>query len=364
MSGKLRHLFPGGNTAYGFHSYYDHLIPADANKVFMLKGGPGVGKSSFMRRIGDELLKRGFDVEHHHCSSDPRSLDGMALQKEGIALLDGTAPHIVDPKYPGAVDEIIHLGDYWNELVILENRAAIITMTQEISRLFRRAYGYLRGAKVYQDEYISYYADANALDKGALNALARDLEQKFLPNEVHPHAPKERHLFASAITPDGEVNYLDSLFADCDSLVALEAMPGAGAEYVLDHLAGAIAVRGLKAELFHCALDPKRIEHILVPELELGITISREPHRYRGKVSVVEDLNSLVSQKRLALYRRDMERAQKDSAYALETAISFILRAKTLHDDLENFYVPHMDFSAVNECRDRTLARILNFAAR
>ncbi len=183
-----------------------------------------------------------------------------------------------------------------------------------------------------------------------LSALARDLEQKFLPGEGPRSAPQERHLFASAITPVGEVNYLDSLLADCDSMVALEAIPGAGAEYVLDHLARAIAVRGLKAELFHCALDTKHIEHILVPELELGITISREPHRYRGKVSVVEDLNS----------RRDMERAHKDSRYAMETAIGFILRAKTLHDDLETFYVPHMDFAAVNECRDRTLERILS----
>jgi hypothetical protein len=88
-------LFPGGNTAYGFYSFYHHLIPDDSNKIFMIKGGPGVGKASFMKRIGEELRERGLDVEHHHCSSDPRSLDGVALQKEGIALLDGTAPHRV-----------------------------------------------------------------------------------------------------------------------------------------------------------------------------------------------------------------------------------------------------------------------------
>jgi len=115
----------------------------------------------------------------------------------------------------------------------------------------------------------------------------------------------------------------------------------AGGEYVIDHLARAISSRGLAAELFHCALGPKRVEHILVPELELGITISCDPHKYRGKASIVEDLNSLVNQKRLALYRRDMERAHRDSRYA-----------------------PNMAFWAVNVCRENTLKRILNILVR
>jgi len=34
-------------------------------------------------------------VEYHHCSSDGNSLDGVALPDQGIALLDGTAPHRV-----------------------------------------------------------------------------------------------------------------------------------------------------------------------------------------------------------------------------------------------------------------------------
>jgi len=104
--GRLVKVFPGGNTAYGFHSFYDYIIEPDATRIFVIKGGPGVGKSTFMRKIGETLLEQGFDCEYHCCSSDNGSLDGLVIPAIRVALLDGTAPHVVDPKNPGAVDEI------------------------------------------------------------------------------------------------------------------------------------------------------------------------------------------------------------------------------------------------------------------
>jgi len=37
----------------------------------------------------------GYDVELFHCSSDPSSLDGVVMPGIGVALMDGTAPHMV-----------------------------------------------------------------------------------------------------------------------------------------------------------------------------------------------------------------------------------------------------------------------------
>ena len=48
--GKSRDLFPGGNTSLGFFSYYNNIISQEeANRIFVIKGGPGVGKSTFMK---------------------------------------------------------------------------------------------------------------------------------------------------------------------------------------------------------------------------------------------------------------------------------------------------------------------------
>ncbi|WP_238473238.1 ATPase [Desulforamulus profundi] len=77
--GKLKKVFPGGNTSRGFFSYYDHIINPDATRILVIKGGPGVGKSTFMRYIGEKMLDLGYDVEYHCCSSDNGSWTGFAF---------------------------------------------------------------------------------------------------------------------------------------------------------------------------------------------------------------------------------------------------------------------------------------------
>lgn len=94
MSGKgmVKKVFPGGNTCRGFYSFYDYIIGSEAARIFVIKGGPGVGKSSFMRFIANEFVENGYDVELHHCSSDNNSLDGVVIPAAKVALIDGTAP--------------------------------------------------------------------------------------------------------------------------------------------------------------------------------------------------------------------------------------------------------------------------------
>lgn len=55
----------------------------------------------------------GESVEYYYCSSDTSSLDGIVLKHSGTAILDGTSPHTTDPAYPGAVEEIINMGDFF-----------------------------------------------------------------------------------------------------------------------------------------------------------------------------------------------------------------------------------------------------------
>ena len=90
---RVKKVFPGGNTSQGFHSFYHHIIPLDATRIFVMKGGPGVGKSTFMKTIAESLLAQGYSVEFHCCSSDNDSLDGIVIPQIGIAMIDGTAPH-------------------------------------------------------------------------------------------------------------------------------------------------------------------------------------------------------------------------------------------------------------------------------
>lgn len=95
MKGKIKNVFPGGNTSQGFYSFYQYIISQDtARRKICIKGGPGTGKSTLMKKVGEFFNLKGYDIEYHHCSSDNNSLDGVVIKGLNIAIVDGTAPHV------------------------------------------------------------------------------------------------------------------------------------------------------------------------------------------------------------------------------------------------------------------------------
>ncbi len=108
-------FFLGANSPQGFYSLYSQLGQADDTFDFIvLKGGPGVGKSTFMKQIGRQAEKQGLEVEYIRCSGDPRSLDALLLPQLRTVIADGTGPHVIEPKYPGAVDRYVNLGRFYD----------------------------------------------------------------------------------------------------------------------------------------------------------------------------------------------------------------------------------------------------------
>ena len=73
-------LFAAANSGKGFCSFYGEIFsPERTERRYLIKGGPGTGKSSLMRRVAGEAEKRGYGVEYYRCSSDPTSLDAILI---------------------------------------------------------------------------------------------------------------------------------------------------------------------------------------------------------------------------------------------------------------------------------------------
>lgn len=359
--GSVRRIFPGGNTPQGFHSFYDHITPPDTNKIFVMKGGPGVGKSTFMKKIAEELVDRGYDVELLHCSSDNNSLDGVRIPAIGVTLVDGTAPHVVDPRNPGAVDEIVHLGDYWDESALRAHREDILKVNREVGRLFARAYDNLRAAKAFHDELESYYRPA--INVQWLNSKTEELLVEVFGSKRLNKAGLERHLFASAITPEGPKNYLDTLVGPMARRYIWTGAPGTGKTTMIRKLAEAAVQKGYHVEFFHCPMDPGRIDHALIPELHLALASSIEPHTFTTELGdVVIDTDAYIDRTLLVPYLEDMVAARQSYEAAFARAVDFLKRAKAMHDLLETYYVPSIHFDQVEARRQRVLERILELA--
>ncbi len=343
-----RHMFPGGNTSRGFFSYYQYILPQNiAEHIFILKGGPGVGKSTFMKKIAQKAAQSDFDVEFMHCSSDPNSLDGIVIPQKKIAILDGTSPHVVDPKYPGAIDEIINLGDYWNDEGIKNHKKQIMAESSEISRIFQRAYRYLAASALIHANLEEIYSMAS--DKGQVNKISTAIIEKIFDKDtIADTEGSYRKLFASAITPDGLKNYLPTLLNTNEKII-LKGNPGTGTERILSAIADAALARGYYTEIYHCALLPDKPEHVIIPDKDISITVSNKYHTVPVGEYGCYNLDQFLNKKITENYEDYLQYNQLEFEGLLNRAIFTINSAKKLHDSLENCYIPYMNFDKVNQ---------------
>ncbi|MEG1608450.1 MAG: ATPase, partial [Clostridia bacterium] len=83
----MNKYFAGGNTPFGFVSYFENIFDyARGGKLYILKGGSGVGKSTFMKEFSKLLTDRGNDIDYYYCSGDSESLDGIFCKKLNIGM--------------------------------------------------------------------------------------------------------------------------------------------------------------------------------------------------------------------------------------------------------------------------------------
>ena len=143
---KVR-FYLGANAPTGFYSLYDQLIdPAEAAGIYILKGGPGCGKSTLMRRVAAKAEKQGLQVEYIPCSGDPESLDAVIFPEKKMAIVDGTNPHVVEPKYPGVVEQYVNMGLCYDRTGLGDVRAEIMAAMKGYKACYARAYRCLDAA--------------------------------------------------------------------------------------------------------------------------------------------------------------------------------------------------------------------------
>ncbi|MBR2477061.1 MAG: ATPase [Clostridia bacterium] len=355
FKGSEKHFFLGGNTPKGFYSYYDYLLPQEsARKIYCIKGGPGTGKSTLMKKVAEAAKKKGADVEFAHCSSDPDSLDGVIIRPANIALVDGTSPHIVDPKTPGAVDTLLNLGSFWDEDALRRHKDGIMKANERIREHFGRAYVYLAAARILHDDAEKICRES--IKNNAHSAFEENiLYREFAEIPISDAKGNVRKLFASGITPKGMVDYSQTLFEGYKTYT-LKGYVGDTLHRICD-----IAInRGFNVEAYYCPFAPdKRIDHLLIPKLNLAFTVSNKFHSYEN--GEVVDFTDSSSKYILETHKAEREFALAETDRLINQAISAITQAKQYHDELEKYYIPAMDFGKIDEICEKTVKEVLEF---
>ena len=94
--GRVYKRFFGASTPDGSVNYIENLTKPIKNRYF-IKGRPGTGKSTFMKKILRKLQDFDYDCEIYYCSFDKNSLDMVLVPELSVCVFDSTAPHELFP---------------------------------------------------------------------------------------------------------------------------------------------------------------------------------------------------------------------------------------------------------------------------
>ena len=331
--------FLGANTPEGFRSEYGTLQrDSRIERLLIVKGGSGCGKSTLMKTLAARAEDCGLRVERILCSSDPDSLDGLVIPGVGLALVDGTAPHVVEPALCGCGANYINLGRYYRESELRALAPAIRTAKAANAACYAPAYGCLRAAASLSR------SRRQLLGQERIRAVTEEALRQLLDAELPQNAEpgRERRVYLSGVTPEG--------------LLSLPVGEGRIWAILDGHGAGGGLIRTLADRWREAGEDVVLAMDPLDPDNPAGVLL---PGRGQGWLRV----HPAFSEPRQAMLRLDLDAALEDGLSdalragmrelkvmehrLLRQAVGWLRQAKAHHDLIEELYRPAVDFAGV-----------------
>lgn len=350
--------FLGANTPQGFVSFFDELYnPYRSCKAFIIKGGPGTGKSTFMKKLDQAAIENDLERELVYCSSDPDSLDGIILPEKGISFADGTSPHVLEPKFPGAAENIINTGEFWDKDKLFYQQDEIRTLTLENSIHHRRSAKYLSAAGSINDDSLrltSKYIDTDKIDGFALRFASREL-----PKKKGAAPGKKQKRFISAITPKGLVFLDGTVSALATRVIGIDDEYTLASSILTDRI-GEIGVKnGYDVIFCYCPFKPKmQCEHIIIPQAKLAILTLKSAHKTNIQCDRVIHAKRFIYDE-ISKYATSLRFNRRLVKELSAEAVTALIQAKSVHDKLEKIYVQAMDFDSLDKYCDKLIKSLI-----
>jgi hypothetical protein len=342
MNGQSIRTFLSANTPGGFVSLYEPFIK---NKItYIIKGGPGSGKSSLMKKVASEAFSRKMFTEYIYCSSDPDSLDGVSIPDLNTILADGTPPHVLEPPVPGAAGGIVNLSCCWDEKKLRFARTDIEQLKEEISKCFSQCYKYLAAAG-------SVSADiSDCVSQWLLNDKIEKYTGNFIKKHFYKNPDKNKgdtyKRFLSGVTPKGYITFKDTIYTLCDYVYVFTDRYQISS-YILNIFADAAIKNGHDVYIFNDPIRPGEPEHLAIPSLNIAFVTSNKLHCFEPSKTHRINLKRFLNED-VDLSSNRLNFARRIQRMCIDKAIDAVKKAKALHDDLEEYYIDSMNFKEVN----------------
>jgi hypothetical protein len=335
-----RRYFAASNSCRGFISYFPVCFGPQngVQKLYIIKGGPGTGKSRFMRDVAEYAAARGADVTCYYCSSDAASLDGVILTvgNRRIALVDGTPPHVCEPTVPGVREELVNLGVFWNTELLHKHTRDILRLCQEKNTAYTRAYRYFAACgemRAVADERMSACV---------LQDKIESLAERLLRDQPTGDGFVEIPALRRAVCMTGE-RCFDTFEREANRIVWLSDYYGIASKMTAALLERSRA-RRLRVLVSYDPICPEQIDGLFYPDT--GRCVTAEKGEPTVESARVISMRLYVDANALRTARADVREAIHLADQLKAGALKSLLHVADSHFALERIYGAAMDFSA------------------
>lgn len=337
--------FGGLNNADGFHSFFGELTEG-LSYLYVIKGGPGTGKSYFMKLLLREAEKNRLAAEPVYCSSDPDSLDGILLPAIGIGVFDGTAPHILDPLLPRVNGEWIRFDTFLDRNILQTHRNRLEELASRKNELYGRV-------KSESQIYAAADREITAYTKEALDFQKMDHAISRIIKKLGGKNGKRKTVQIASVGMRGLVR-LSTLDSRADEI---RPIYGHGADIFLSRLALTASEEKIRTVVSYHPIVPDQPSDLLFPDAKVLFTL-RERTPSENGINMERFLNRVELKTR----RSSLRLLHKIRSEALDAVNAAYSEIRNCHFTIENIYGEALNVKEKEEYSKGLINRILSAA--
>ena len=349
-----RDFFAASNSAQGFKNYYGECFGA-CDRLLIVKGGPGTGKSTLMKKIAMRADQSGAVVERYYCSSDHTSLDGVRFFCGGelVGVIDGTFPHPYIERHPGVCEEIINTGDFWDRRILKAYAERVRQLCAQKAHEYELSYIYLRACGNLR--LVCRSLDSGTTDREKLERIIQRMLGSLKNGKGYAEIPS----LVNCIGMKGEA-HLDTFEREASRIYLISG----------EHLSDEFLCRarelargkGLRIRVAYHPIFCDELDGIYLEDERIWIACEGACgkdiyERFGDKITRINQARFITDQKGDP-HKKDRKYAARLLASCRAQAKEHLARAGEHHFALEEIYQSAMNFSALEDFCESVCKRI------
>jgi len=322
--------FTDANSAAGYVNLQkENLI--GIQRIYHLMSSELKLVNVLLEQISAEAIRLNLQPEYVYSTFNPEYLSGLIFRDKNLAFVSGKV----------VMEEaiIIDLLPVFDNHILRNEKSKIKNIETNMNQFYKKMYMHLRAALLIHDEWERIYIDR--MDFVRANVYRDQLADEILNTQIKPSRSEGivmRRFFAASV-PTGIYDFIPTLTQGMKRYF-VKGRAGTGKSTLMREVQKRAVTMGYDVDIYHCSLDPKSLDMVVIPELNVCIFDSTLPHEYFPtlQTDVIVDTYQFVKAGTDERYADVLEAVEKKYKNQIKSALDAMRDGNIERKKLEVIY--------------------------